>query len=150
MSFAHIRGSLTCPNLFFGPLLLSLYSFYPSFVPQFPIVCIFQTPNSNYDRIGCQELTIPTDREGIIQPSGSVVNMRSQWSPTALALPMTRYDCRERSYALSGLSYVTTVATGCGTSLVSRPRRLNLLRCAAFEEQWLLRPHDRVFGNREN
>ena len=97
--------------------------------------------------------------------------MRIQWSPTALAVPITLCDfsdtmigrigrnsylcsCRDRGYVLSGPSYVAPVATGCGTSLVSRPRSLNLLRCAAFEEQWLPMlveiTHDRVFGIREN
>ena len=76
------------------------------------------------------------------------------WSPIALVGPNTLCDCRDRSYALPGPANVATVATGYEISLVSRPRRLNRLRCAAVEDEWLVMhveiPNDQFFGIREN
>ena len=119
--FAHIWGSLPCLNLF---TLVRIFCFfihcYPSFVTVIHIVCISTNPSTlTTDSLGCQELTVPTDREGKIQPSGSIVNIRRHWSLTLLAMPITFCDNKNRIYAPSGPSYIATVATGCCTSLAS-------------------------------
>ena len=44
------------------------------------------------------------------------MTVRNHWSLTALAVKITLCDSKDRIYALSGPSYVATVAAGCGTS----------------------------------
>ena len=66
--------------------------------------------------LGCQEPNLPTERNGRIQPSGSVVTIGIHFSPTAFAVPITLCVNRDSSYALSGTLYVAAVATRCGIS----------------------------------
>ena len=55
-------------------------------------------PALTTDSLGCREITLPTEKEGKFQASGSIVTFRSSWSPKALAVPIKVCNCRDGSY----------------------------------------------------
>ena len=124
-SFAHIHRSLLC----LSPLLLVrnvslLFLFYPTLWPFYPYLVYLPKPPSTLttDSFDCPELTsttFPGSEDSTFRIS---VTIRSHWSPTALAVPITLCDCRDRPYAPI-TSSVASEATGCGTSMLMRGLR---------------------------